>query len=464
MALQSINPATDALIERFDEHTPDEVARIVDATEEAFQSGKRLPIAERAPFMHKAAQLLRDRCETYGRTISLEMGKPIAESRAEVEKCAWVCDYYAQNAATILAREEIDAGYTRSYARFDPLGTVLAVMPWNFPFWQVFRFAAPALMARNTALLKHSSNVMRCALQIEEVFRDAGFDENAFRTLLIPSGPVEAVIDNPIVKAVTLTGSNPAGSAVAARAGRQIKKTVLELGGSDAFIVLADANLSQAAATGATARLLNCGQSCIAAKRFIVDRTVREEFVALLAAEFKKNLVGDPLDEAVAIGPMARRDLRDELDDQVKRSIAAGAEAVTGGRAIDGDGAFYAPTILTGVRPGMAAFDEETFGPVAAVIDADDARHAVDLANDSPFGLGGSLWTNDLDRGEALAARIESGAIFINDMTKSDPRLPFGGIKLSGYGRELSHYGIKEFVNIKTVAVNDCGADDPGRK
>jgi len=454
MALQSINPATGALIEEFDEQTPGEVAGIIDATEEAFQAGKNQPIAARAPLMARAAQLLRDRCDTYGRTISLEMGKPIAESRAEVEKCAWVCDYYAQNAETILAPEEIDAGYTRSYARFDPLGTVLAVMPWNFPFWQVFRFAAPALMARNTALLKHSSNVMRCALQIEEVFRDAGFGENVFRTLLIPSGPVEGVIDNPVVKAVTLTGSNPAGSAVAARAGLQIKKTVLELGGSDAFIVLADADLGAAAATGATARLMNCGQSCIAAKRFIVERSVREEFVALLAAEFEKKRVGDPLDESVAIGPMARRDLRDELDGQVKRSIGAGAEAVTGGRPIDGDGAFYAPTILTGVRPGMAAFDEEIFGPVAAVIDAHDADHAVELANDSPFGLGGSLWTNDLAKAEALAARIESGAIFINDMTKSDPRLPFGGIKLSGYGRELSHYGIKEFVNIKTVAVN----------
>ncbi len=454
MALESINPATGTLIERFDEHTPEEVAQILAATDEAYRSARDEPIARRAPLMEKAAQLLRDRSDTYGRTISLEMGKPIVESRAEVEKCAWVCEYYARNAAEILGREEIEAGYRRSYARFDPLGTVLAVMPWNFPFWQVFRFAAPALMARNAAVLKHSSNVMRCALQIEEVFRDAGFDENLFRALLIPSGPVEGVIDDPIVKAVTLTGSNPAGSAVAARAGRQIKKTVLELGGSDAFIVLADADLNRAAATAATARLMNCGQSCIAAKRFIVERGVRDEFVALLAAEFEKMKVGDPLDETVQIGPMARYDLRDELADQVERSTAAGAEIVIGGGPIDGEGAFFAPTILTGVRRRMAAFDEEIFGPVAAVIDADDADHAVTLANDSDFGLGGSVWTGDLAKGEAMAARIESGAIFINDMTKSDPRLPFGGIKLSGYGRELSHYGIKEFVNIKTVVVD----------
>jgi succinate-semialdehyde dehydrogenase/glutarate-semialdehyde dehydrogenase len=404
--------------------------------------------------MQAAAGLLRERRDKLARTMSLEMGKAFKESRAEIEKCAWVCEHYAEHAEADLESEIVEAGYASSYVRFDPIGPVLAVMPWNFPFWQVFRFAAPALMAGNAGILKHASNVMRCALQIEEIFREAAFPENLFRTLLIPSGPVAGVIDSPVVRAVTLTGSTPAGRQVAARAGAALKKTVMELGGSDPFIVLADADLERAAAVGADARLMNCGQSCIAAKRFIVEKGVLERFLELFKKAMEGKKVGDPLDESTDVGAMAREDLLLELDDQVGRSVAAGAEAVLGGARLEREGAFYAPTILAGVKQGMPAFEEEMFGPVAAVIAADSADHAVALANDSEFGLGASVWTGDAGKAEAMAAAIESGSVFVNDMVKSDPRLPFGGVKNSGYGRELSRYGIREFVNIKTVAVH----------
>jgi succinate-semialdehyde dehydrogenase / glutarate-semialdehyde dehydrogenase len=454
MTLESINPATGQTTETFVEHTAAEVEQILAAAEDTWISWRGVPFAERSRLMTRAAAVLRDRRDEYAETMTREMGKVIGEARAEVEKCAWVCEYYASKAESILADEFIEAGYKKSYVRFDPLGPILAVMPWNFPFWQVFRFAAPALMAGNAGILKHASNVMRCALQIESVFVEAGFPDNLFRSLLIPAGPVGSVIDSPVIRAVTLTGSEPAGSSVAGRAGRALKKTVLELGGSDPFIVLADADLEKAAAAGAVSRLMNCGQSCIAAKRFIVEKSVHERFVALFRGEFEKKTLGDPLDEATDIGPLAREDLLVELEGQVARSLAAGAVVLTGGRRLEREGAFYEPTILTGVRKGMPAFDEELFGPVAAVIEADDADHALVIANDSAYGLGAAIWTADIARAEKMAARIESGAVFINDVVKSDPRLPFGGVKLSGYGRELSHYGIREFVNIKTVAVH----------
>jgi len=453
MALQSVNPATGLVIESFEEHAFEQIGEILESVETAFLSWRKVSLAERSALMHRAAEILEDRCDHLARTITLEMGKAIKEARAEVKKCAWVCEHYAQETAAILSQETIEAGYLKSYVRFDPIGPVLAVMPWNFPFWQVFRFAAPALMAGNAGLLKHASNVMRCALEIEGIFRDAGFPDNLFRTLLVPSAPVAEIIANPVVRAVTLTGSELAGSQVAERAGKVLKKSVMELGGSDPFIVLADADLDRAATIGASARLLNCGQSCIAAKRFIVECSVRDAFLQRFVAAFQEMTVGDPLDEGTDVGPMARDDLLRELDDQVQKSIREGAEVQVGGRRLAQEGAFYAPTILSGVRPGMPAFDEEIFGPVAAVIDADNVDHAVELANSSAYGLGASVWTEDREKAEEIAAQIESGAVFVNDMVKSDPRLPFGGVKQSGYGRELSHYGIKEFVNIKTVVV-----------
>jgi succinate-semialdehyde dehydrogenase/glutarate-semialdehyde dehydrogenase len=401
--------------------------------------------------MRKAAGLLRAGKTRYARTMTLEMGKPITQGEAEAEKCAWACEYYADNAAAYLAEQPRETDATRSYVRFDPLGPVLAVMPWNFPFWQVFRFAAPALMAGNTGLLKHASNVPRSALDIESIFREAGFPDGVFRTLLIGSAAVAPVIADERVAAVTLTGSEAAGVKVAEQSGRHLKKTVLELGGSDPFVVLEDADIAKAASTAADARLINSGQSCIAAKRFIVVAPVLEQFLEGFTGAMSRAIVGDPLDRRTTVGPQARRDLRDSLHTQVTASTGRGAQLRLGGQAPNGKGAFYPPTVLTAVEPGMAAFDEETFGPVAAVIRARDEADAIRLANLSRYGLGASLWTSDLNRAERLAARIEAGAVFVNGMVKSDPRLPFGGIKKSGYGRELSEYGIREFVNIKGV-------------
>ncbi len=451
MALEVINPATGECLETFEEWSAERTAEVIEEVHQAWLSWRRTTFAQRAERMRRAAAVLREGKEGYARTMALEMGKPVSDGRGEVEKCAMVCEYYADNAARFLADEAIPSDGSRSYVAFRPIGAVLAVMPWNFPFWQVFRFAAPALMAGNTGLLKHSSNVPRSALAIEEVFTKAGFPPNVFRTLMIGSRLVEGVIENERVAAVTLTGSDIAGRKVAAKAGQMLKKTVMELGGSDPFIVLPDADLDEAAKVAAKARCINSGQSCIAAKRFIVVDSVYGPFMDRFRAAMKALVVGDPLDEKTQVGPQAREDLMMELHGQVTASVAKGAVVELGGEPLKQKGYFYPPTILGEVARGMSAYHEEFFGPVASVIRVADAEEAVAVANDSPFGLGGSVWTRDTPLGEALAGRIEAGAVFVNGMVKSDPRLPFGGVKISGFGRELSHYGIKEFVNIQTV-------------
>jgi len=451
MSLQSVNPATGEALETFAETAPGDVERALAGAERAFADWRGRDFADRARLMHAAARLLRERKTTYARTMALEMGKPLAQGEAEAEKCAWACDYYADRAADFLAPQPHDSDARRSLVRFDPLGPVLAVMPWNFPFWQVFRFAAPTLMAGNTGLLKHASNVPRCALQIEEVFRDAGFPDGVFRTLLIGADAVASVIADRRVRAVTLTGSERAGSVVAATAGQHLKKSVLELGGSDPFIVLEDADVDQAARTAADARLINSGQSCIAAKRFIVTEPVADRFLERFVSEMGARRVGDPLAPGTQVGPQARADLRDALHRQVEESRRRGAAVLLGGQVPAGPGAFYPPTVLTAVEAGMPAFDEEVFGPAAAVIRAPGEREAIRLANASTFGLGASLWTQDPARAERLVGEIEAGSVFVNGVVKSDPRLPFGGVKRSGYGRELSEYGIREFVNVKSV-------------
>ena len=451
MSVRSVNPATGRVLETLEGTSPDQIEQALARAHAAFLDWRRRPFADRAGLMRAAARELRTRRDQYAATMTREMGKPILQAEAEVEKCAVTCDYYAEHAAAFLAEQPRATDAARSYVRFDPLGVVLAVMPWNFPFWQVFRFAAPALMAGNAALLKHASNVPRCALEIEEVFRRAGFPEDLFRSLLIDAGGVKTLIADPRVVAVTLTGSESAGIAIAEQAGAHLKKTVLELGGSDPFIVLADAPLEAAARAAAEARLINSGQSCIAAKRFIVVEAVAERFIERFKAELAGRRMGDPTSRDTQVGPQARVDLRDQLHEQVVESVKRGARPLLGGQVPAGPGAFYPPTLLIAVDRGMPAFDEETFGPVAAVITAKDESDAVRLANDSPYGLGAALWTADRERAGRLAAEIEAGAVFVNEVVKSDPRLPFGGIKRSGYGRELSEYGIREFVNIKSV-------------
>jgi len=451
MSIQSINPATGEVLETFQETSTSEIDGILEAAETTFREWRKRPFVERTKRMRQAAALLRAGKEKYARTMALEMGKPIVQGEAEAEKCAWACDYYAEHAEAFLAEQPRETDASRSYIRFDPLGPVLAIMPWNFPFWQVFRFAAPALMAGNAGILKHASNVPRCALQIEDVFREAGFPENLFRAVLVGSQKVAGIIADPRIRAATLTGSDSAGSKVAEQAGREIKKTVLELGGSDPFIVLEDADVQKAAKAAADARLINSGESCIAAKRFIVVEKVANAFLEIFVAEMRSRKMGDPLDRQTQVGPQARHDLRESLHRQVEESVKRGAQLLLGGRIPESPGAFYPPTVLAGVNKGMPAFDEETFGPVAAVIRARDEGDAIRLANDSPFGLGASLWTQDRQRAERLAREIEAGCVFVNELVKSDPRLPFGGVKRSGYGRELSEYGIREFMNIKTV-------------
>ena len=454
MAMDVINPATGEEVNRFQEMGPKQAVQAIEQAHQAYESWRKVPFAERAKLMKRAAQILRENAKAYAELMAVEMGKVVREGRAEVEKCALVCDYYADHAQAMLNSEPVVSDAGKSFVAFQPLGVVLAVMPWNFPFWQVFRFAAPALMAGNAGVLKHASNVPGCALAIEEVFRQAGFPAELFRALLVGSRQVDALIEHRFIKAVTLTGSTPAGRAVAGKAGKMLKKTVLELGGSDPYLILEDADLEQAAATCATSRLINAGQSCISAKRFIVVEPVRERFEALFVEHMRAKKMGDPLDEGSDLGPQARVDLRDELHAQVQRSIKLGAKRLLGGEVPQGPGAFYPPTVLTEVKKGMPAYDEELFGPVAALISAADEADAIHVANDSAFGLGAAVFTRDLARGERIATEeLEAGRCFVNAFVKSDPRLPFGGIKESGYGRELSHYGIREFVNVKTVYI-----------
>jgi len=452
--LKSINPANGKLIHSYPEMTIGEVIKILQLVNDSFNEWKGTDFKERAQLMLNAANVLRNQSEELSKLMTLEMGKPIVQSRAEIEKCAWVCEYYAKNAEKFLEDEIVETDAKRSFVTYQALGVVLAVMPWNFPFWQVFRFAAPGLMAGNAGLLKHSSNVSGCALAIEEIFRKAGFPENLFRTILLPSSKMGDVIKSKIVKAVTLTGSVPAGKAVAATAGSELKKTVLELGGSDPYIILKDADLQLAVDNCATARLINGGQSCIAAKRFIVVEKIYDEFEKLFIKSMQIKKMGDPFDETNDVGPQASKSLRDELHQQVLQSIEKGAKLLLGGIVPEGSGAYYPPTILSNVTKGMPAYDDELFGPVAALIKVKNEEEAIKVANDSVFGLGAAVFTKDEKSGEMIAKeKIIAGSCFVNTFVKSDPRLPFGGVNESGYGRELSYLGIREFVNIKTVYI-----------
>ncbi len=453
MTVASINPTTGETLETFAETTPTALEQILDQGVVAYQSWRRCSYPQRATLLREAARLLRERKAQHARTMALEMGKPLPQGEAEAEKCAWVCDYYAEHAERFLADEPRETDASKAFVRFDPIGPVLAIMPWNFPFWQVFRFAAPALMAGNAGLLKHAPNVTRCALEIEAIFRDSGFPEGLFRSLILSNEAAAQVIADPRVRAVTLTGSDRAGSQVAERAGRHLKKTVLELGGSDPFIVLEDADVEQAARIAAEARLLNSGQSCIAAKRFIVVEPIADRFLDAFVPSMRTRRMGDPLAPGTQVGPQARHDLRTNLHRQVEQSVQRGAQLLLGGTLPAGPGFFYPPSVLAAVAQGMPVFDEEVFGPVAAVIRVKDEAQAVRAANASRYGLGAAVWTADPARGERLARELEVGSVFVNGLVKSDPRLPFGGVKLSGYGRELSEYGLKEFVNVKTVWV-----------
>lgn len=454
MSIQSVNPANGQTIKKYTTHTPQEVSTKIEQTHQAWLNWRTSAPSQRSQLLHKLASVLNTRKNALAELMALEMGKPIKQGVAEVDKCAAVCTYYADNAQSFLQDQLIETEAQKSFVTFNPIGVVLAVMPWNFPFWQVFRFLAPALAAGNCGVLKHASNVPGCALIIENMVREAGFPDNVFQTLLVGSDQVEAIIENPLIKAVTLTGSTNAGIKVAQKAGSVLKKTVLELGGSDAYIILEDADLEIAATTCTDSRLINSGQSCIAAKRFIVVEPVAEKFTQLMLQKMKAKRMGDPLSADTEVGPQARVDLRDELHKQVQQSIEAGAKCILGGQIPEGENAFYPPTILTGVKKGMPAHDDELFGPVAAIIVAKDEADAISIANDSVFGLGGAIFTQDVARGERIAStQLEAGSCFVNSLVKSDPRLPFGGIKQSGYGRELGMFGIHEFVNIKTVYV-----------
>ncbi|MFL6212639.1 MAG: NAD-dependent succinate-semialdehyde dehydrogenase [Blastocatellia bacterium] len=455
MAIATINPATGETLKSFEPLTDSEIDRKLELAAETFRTHRRTSFQERSQKMMRAAEILEYDKDRFARIMTIEMGKPIKAAISEAEKCAWVCRYYAEQAEAFLADEAVETNATKSYIHYQPIGPVLAVMPWNFPFWQVFRFAAPALMAGNTGLLKHASNVPQCALAIEEVFRRAGFVEGTFQTLLIGSDKVARVLDDDRVAAATLTGSEPAGARVAEQAGRRIKKTVLELGGSDPFIVMPSANLDEAAKTAVKARTINNGQSCIAAKRFIVHQSVADEFELRFVREMESLKIGDPLDEATDIGPLATADILEDLDAQVRKSIEAGARVLTGGKKIERIGNYYAPTALADIPENAPAYCEETFGPVASLFRVSNIDEAIRLANATEFGLGSSAWTNDERERRQFIDEIEAGSVFINGMVASDPRLPFGGIKHSGYGRELSVFGIREFVNIKTVWIKD---------
>ena len=452
MSIQTINPSTGKIVQTFEQYNSAQVSEIIDLTHEAFLSWRNVEFAAKKVLLKNAAAILSEQKNEFGKILTLEMGKPISQAIAEVEKCALVCEYYAENAENILSEEIIATDASESFVRFDPIGIVLAVMPWNFPFWQVFRFAVPNLLAGNACLLKHSSNVSGIALAIEKIFKDAGFAENLFSTLIIPPSKVKQVIEHPFVKAVTITGSTPAGKSVAAIAGNVLKKSVLELGGSDPYLILEDADLIEAAKMCVTSRLINGGQSCIAAKRFIIVEKVFDQFQELFLEQMKLRKMGNPFDESFSLGPQARIDLRNELHTQVEQSIKQGAELLLGGFIPEGKGAFYPPTVLTNVDENNIAFKEEIFGPVAPLIKAKDEDDAIRLANKTVFGLGAAVFTKDLDKGERIAKeKLLAGACFVNSFVKSDPRLPFGGINQSGYGRELGLFGIREFVNIKTI-------------
>lgn len=451
MAIQSINPATEEVLATYDELTDQEIQDKLAIAQEAFESWRSTSFAERAEKLNKLAQILRDDARAIGEIMTKEMGKPIIQAVAEVEKCAWVCEYYAENGEKFLTSEIIETDASESYVKFDPIGIVLAIMPWNFPFWQVIRFAAPAVMAGNVGVLKHASNVPESAQKIEEIFLKAGFPKGVFQNLTIGSGKVEQIIRDERVKAVTLTGSEYAGQQVAKVASEEIKKTVLELGGSDPFIVFEDADIPATCEIATTARNINNGQSCIAAKRFILLESIAEKFIEQFKEKFEAMKIGDPMQEDTQIGPMVNKQGIEEIEQQVKDAVSAGAKIITGGERVGDQGYYYRPTIITGITKDMPAYTQEFFGPVALVITVKDEEEAIKVANDTSFGLGASIWTNDKERIKRVIPQIDSGAVFVNGMVKSDPRLPFGGEKRSGYGRELSHYGIKEFVNIKSV-------------
>ena len=451
MPIATINPATGRTVRTFDPLTADQLEARLQCAAEAYHRHRRTGFTERARLMLRAAEILESEKESFGRLMVTEMGKPLKAAVEEAVKSAWGCRYYAEHAERFLAEEDVKTTASRSYVSCQPIGPVLAIMPWNFPFWQVFRFAAPALMAGNVGLLKHASNVPQCALAIEDIFRRAGFAEGVFQTLLIETEQVRSVIEDPRVAAVTLTGSNAAGSQVASAAGKVIKKTVLELGGSDPFIVMPDADLEAAIAAAVKARTVNNGQSCIAAKRFIVHEKVADEFERGFVAGMAALRVGDPMDGGTEIGPLATEGQRRTITDQVDRAVGAGARVLTGGGAVEGPGWYYRPTVLAGLTPESPVFREEVFGPVALLFRVGGIEEAIRLANDSPFGLGASVWTRSPAERDRFAAELESGMVFVNAMVASDPRVPFGGVKESGYGRELSPLGIREFVNVKTV-------------
>tara|TARA_B100000029_G_scaffold516574_1_gene631349 strand:+ start:14632 stop:16017 length:1386 start_codon:yes stop_codon:yes gene_type:complete len=454
MSLISINPSTGQTIEKFSEITEEKILNNIKKGEKSFSKWRTTDLQYRSKLFNRVAEILNSNSEKYAELITNEMGKPIKEARSEIEKSAWVCNYFSENAAKFLKSNLVETDATKSYITFLPLGVILGIMPWNFPFWQVFRFATPTLMAGNVCLLKHASNVTRCSLTIENIFRDAGFPDGCFISLLLNNKQVSKIIDNPLVKAISITGSTSAGKAVASRAGANLKKTVLELGGSDPYIVLKDADLDEAISACVQAKLINSGQSCVAPKRYIIEEPIYKIFQEKLVSAMQKRIVGNPIDELIDIGPIARRDLRETLHNQIIKSINAGAKCLLGGKIPSGPGFFYPITILSDVRKGMVAYEEELFGPVACIIPVKNKVQALKVANDTSFGLGSAIFTSNIDEGEKIARdSIEAGSVFVNDFVRSDPRLPFGGIKESGYGRELSSFGIREFVNIKTVYI-----------
>ncbi|MEQ9265972.1 MAG: NAD-dependent succinate-semialdehyde dehydrogenase [Balneolaceae bacterium] len=452
--MKTINPSNGELIKEYQETGFKEIERIIAAANDAQSEWRRRSFKDRAKYLHKISNLLQGQKQTLSELMATEMGKPLAQGIGEVEKCGWVCDFYAEKASEFLSNDEVQTDASKSYVAFQPLGVVLSIMPWNFPFWQVFRFAVPALMAGNGVILKHSENTTGCALEIEKIVYQSGIPKELFRTILVENDHMKPVIQHSGIAAVTLTGSTRAGKIVASQAGQALKKTVLELGGSDPYIVLKDADVKQAAEVCATSRLVNSGQSCVAAKRFVVVKEVYDEFVTEFTRIMKSRKVGDPFDNTTDVGPMARVDLRDELHRQVEESIKKGARPILGCEKPSGTGAFYPVSILTEVEKGMPAYEEELFGPVAAIIKAEDETDAIRIANDTIYGLGAAIFSSDVERAERIAAeQLEAGCCFVNSMVKSDPRAPFGGIKDSGYGRELGLYGIREFVNAKTVWV-----------